>query len=50
MCSRGEFHIIKASIILKQVCQPAKEFMQNFSTHTLDTRGGCRKFSRRIGP
>ena len=40
----------KASITLKQVCPLVKKFTQSFATHTFNTRGGCRKFSRRIGP
>jgi len=50
VCFRGEFQNVKASITLKQMCQQAKEFTQSFAARSLDTRGVCRKFSRRIGP
>jgi hypothetical protein len=48
--SEKSFKTLKASITLKQVCQSAKEFTQSFVAHTIDTRGVCRKFLRRIYP
>jgi hypothetical protein len=50
MCFKREFQNVKVSIILKQMSQLAKEFTQSYATHTLDIRGVCKKFLRRIGP
>jgi hypothetical protein len=37
VCFKREFQNVKASIILKQVCQPAKHFTQSFARYTFDT-------------
>jgi hypothetical protein len=50
MCFREEFQNVKASIKLKQVCQPAKAFTQSFVAYSFYSQGVCRKFLRRIGP